>query len=143
MNANLFFGGILFLLLRPLYRAFETMFSRELTLIDDETLVLKTGWYPFKINRQRCFITLNDAPLMVYGPSSLDMGVNICIVRNDRSFVNRIFKNRITLVHRDTLEEAEIVMKELKELFSINDFWDIQRIKYEKRQNKNARENTN
>lgn len=80
---------------------------------------------------------------MVYGPSSLDMGVNICIVRNDRSFVNRIFKNRITLVHRDTLEEAEIVMKELKELFSINDFWDIQRIKYEKRQNKNARENTN
>lgn len=137
MNANLFFGGVLLLLLRPLYRSFETMFLRELTLIDHETLSLKTGWYTFTIDRQRCLIDIRNAPIMVYGPSSIDMGFNICIVRNDSVFINRIFKNKITLVHRETLEEAEIVMKELKELFDIKDFWDVQRIKYESRQNKN------
>lgn len=69
---------------------------------------------------------------MVYGPTFINTGFNICIVRNSRLVIDWFFKNKITLVHKDTLEEAEVVMRELKELFSINDMYDIRRIKYEK-----------
>lgn len=133
----LLFLGILLLQLQYLYISLEILFVRKLYLINDKTLGLTIRWFTFKIDRQRCHLTISDGPRIVLSKDA-DTGVNIRIVRNDRVFMNRIIKNRITLVHKDTLEEAETVMKELKELFGIKDFWDINRIKYESRQNKNA-----
>ncbi len=112
------------------------LFVRKLYHIDYKTLGLTIAGLTFKIDRQRCHLTISDGPRIVLSKAP-DTGINIRIVRNDSLFMNRMLKNKITLVYKDTLEEAETVMKELKELFDIKDYWDVNRIKYESRQNKN------
>jgi len=52
-------------------------------------------------------------------------------VRNERPFIYKIIKNNITIAHKETIEAAEAVMKEL---FDIKDYWDVNRIKCEARQ---------
>ena len=133
---TILFSGILLFQLRYLYISWEVLFTRKVYDIDDNTLGLTIGGFTFKIDRQRCYLTISDGPRIVLSKDS-DTGINIRIVRNDKVLMNRILKNKITLVHKKTLEESESVIKELKELFVIRDYWDVNRIKYESRQNKN------
>jgi len=62
---TILFLGILLLQLRYLYISSEILFVRKLYHIDDRTLGVTIGWFTFKIDRQRCHLTISDGPRIV------------------------------------------------------------------------------
>lgn len=125
--------GISLFLFRPLYRGFDTVTKRQVDYSDANNLYVRMGIFRFKIRKDRAYLSIENAPVMIYGPATVDTGYNVCLVRNDYLFVKKIIKNKIVLIHKKTLEEAEITMNELKELFDINDMYDVKRINYNKK----------
>lgn len=129
---------LILLFSRPLYRGFETILTREVSSLDHNTLQLRIGFIKCKVKKNNCYVALENSPTMVYGIKNMHWGFSVYLIRNERFFLKRLFKNKLilyqTLRHRKSeafyLQEAEQNMEAIKNLLGIRDDWQVRREKF-------------